>query len=321
MPKFFQVEKAAYGGEKNSFQNVKFKKRDLDNSNAAETGTILEIIPVHIKNPPVIQFIAYLDSLSDSFSSDTTQTQPFGRTDPYHIWKSNKRNIRVTFSIPASSVTTALDNLNNLSWFLAALYPTYKDTQTATSIAASPMFRVRFSNLICSSTKDGQGLLGIIKNVSVTPDVKQGFIGIHPQNMGSSFANVESRLLKEAGFDNNMNEGKKLLVPKLMKVTFALDVVHDHALGWDYNTGEWRGGRSASRFPYDFGLVRDATDTPSAGTATFDDAPAGQAAGEVPLPPGSPGAKMAEAETKQTYDDKYVPKTPGASTPGEGPQQ
>ena len=60
MPKFFQVEKAAYAGEKNTFSNVKFKKNDFDSSYAAEAGTILEIIPVHIKNPPVIQFIAYV---------------------------------------------------------------------------------------------------------------------------------------------------------------------------------------------------------------------------------------------------------------------
>ena len=67
MPKFFQSEIAAYAGDKSGFQNVKFKKRDFDNSTAAELGTILEIIPVHIKNPPVIQFIAYLDSLSGSY--------------------------------------------------------------------------------------------------------------------------------------------------------------------------------------------------------------------------------------------------------------
>ena len=41
MPKFFQVEKAAYGGEKNTFSNVNFKKNGLENSSAAEAGTIL----------------------------------------------------------------------------------------------------------------------------------------------------------------------------------------------------------------------------------------------------------------------------------------
>lgn len=270
MPKFFQSEIAALNGEKNTFQNVKFKKTDFENSSAAEAGTILEIIPVHIKNPPVIQFIAYLDSISDRFSPTYTSVQPFGRTDPYHVWKSNTRSISVSFSIPSSSVTSGLDNLNNLSWFLGALYPTYKDMQSTTSIAASPMFRVRFANLICSSTNDGQGLLGVIKGVSVNPEVKNGFINASPQNMGTALSNDAARLLKEAGFDNNISEGKKILIPKLMKVSFSIDVVHDHPLGWDFHTGEWRGGDQGPRFPHDFGLNRDARDTPSAGEAVFE---------------------------------------------------
>ena len=91
--------------------------------------------------------------------------------------------------------------------------------------------------------------------------------------MGSAQANEASRLIKDAGFDNSINEGKKLLVPKLMTLTFNIDAVHDHALGWDAATGNWRGGFAGPRFPYDFGLVRDTQDTPSAGASTFDDAP------------------------------------------------
>jgi len=300
MPKFFQAERAAYGGEKNTFSNVKFKKNNFDSSMPAEAGTILEIIPVHIKNPPVIQFIAYIESLSDKIASTATSEQPYGRPDPYYMWRSNERTITVKFSIPSSSVTAALDNLNNLSWFLAALYPTYKDSQTATSIAASPIFRVRFSNLICSSTKDGQGLLGVIQGVTVTHDVKEGFIGISPSNMGSAQANAASRLIKDAGFDNSINEGKKLLVPKLMSINFSLNVVHDHALGWDAATGNWRGGFAGPRFPYDFGLVRDTQDTPSAGTTTFDDAPASKPASAAE---GSVEDKHAEAAGKLVLGD------------------
>ncbi len=288
--KFFQVEKAAYAGQKETFRNVEFKKGDLENSSAAEAGTILEIIPVHYKNPPVIQFMAYLDSMKDSFQAGFSPEQPFGRTDPYYIWKSNKRSVNVNFSIPSSGEATALDNLNNLSWFAASMYPTYKDSATATSIAASPIFRVRFANIICSSTKDGQGLLGVIKGLNVTHDVKQGFIGMKAENMGSSFANGAGKLLKEAGFANSINEGKKFLMPKLIKVSFNLDVVHDHSLGWDFHSGNWRGGRSAPRFPYDFGLVRDIQDTPSAGTATFNDTP------------DSPQAKEAE----KVLDDAFA---------------
>ena len=138
MPKFFQVEKAAFAGEKDTFKNVKFKKRNLENSYAAEAGTILEIIPVHIRNPPVIQFIAYISSISDTVSTEHTAQQPFGRPDPYYIWKSNNRSIAVDFTVPASSIAMALNNLNNISWLVAAQYPSYKGDKVTTSISATP---------------------------------------------------------------------------------------------------------------------------------------------------------------------------------------
>lgn len=317
MPKFFQVEKAAFGGEKNQFSNVKFKKRGLENSRAAEAGTILEIIPLHIKNPPVIQFIAYLDTLQDKFDSKQTAEQPFGRTDPYYMWKSNNRSITVGFSIPASSVTMGLDNLNNLSWFAASLYPTYKESDTATSIAASPMFRVRYANLICSSTNDGQGLPGVIQNLSVTHDVKQGFIGGKVDNLGTSFGSDIANVIKAAGFENTVNEGKNMLIPKLIKVSFTLNVVHDHKLGWDFNTGEFRGGTAGPRFPYDFGLVRETADTPTAG-ATIQNDTQGPAAAAAP---GSADAReqavgvavIAQESSEDLTDQGEIDKIAGAS--------
>ena len=319
MPKFFQVEKAAFAGEKNEFSNVKFKKRALDSSHAAEVGTVLEIIPLHVKNPPVIQFIAYVSRLSDRFSSRQTSQQPFGRADPYYMWKFNDRAISVSFDIPSSSVTAGLDNLNNLSWFLASLYPTYKDSQTATSIAASPMFRVRFGNLICSSTNDGQGLPGVIQSVSVTHDIKAGFIGGKVDNLGTSFSSEIASVIKSAGFENTVKDGKNLLIPKLMKVSFTLNVVHDHKLGWDFHTGQFRGGLGAPRFPYDFGLLRDTSDTPSVGATVQNDAhtPAPKA------PPGSPQDRQTAVDVKSvdsgatTADQDEVTKAAALSNPAE----
>ena len=113
MPKFFQSEKAAYAGDKNEFSNVKFKKRALENSRAAEAGTVLEIIPLHIKNPPVVQFISYVTALSDTFQSTQTPQQPFGRPDPYYMWKSNERTISVNFD------TVRFNNRNELDTIIA----------------------------------------------------------------------------------------------------------------------------------------------------------------------------------------------------------
>ena len=298
MPKFFQTEIAAYGGEKNTFQNVKFKKNNIESSSPAEAGTVLEFIPVHIKNPPVIQFIAYIESMSDKFGAQFVSEQPFGRTDPYYVWKSNKRDITLTWALPASSIAMGLNNLNNLSWLLGALYPTYTDTISATSIAASPMFRVRHSNLISSPVRDGMGLLCVIQGVNVTHAVEAGFIGVNPKNMGSSFANVEARLIKQAGFENSIREGKKLLIPKLIKLNCTLNVVHDHSMGWDKDTGNWRGGPGG--FPYQVGPNRpgDAED------GTKEAASGAQVSTEANTE-GSPHNRAVKAATGTTFRDVH----------------
>ena len=302
MPKFFQNELAAYGGEKQTLQNVKFKKRTLANSSPAEAGTLLEIIPLHIKNPPVIQFIAYIETFSDKFSVNYSSEQPFGRPDPYYIWKNNKRSITINWALPAGSKAMALDNLNNLSWLLASLYPTYKDSSISTSIAASPLFRVRHANLISSPTTDGQGLLCAIVNVGVTHDMKEGAIGISPED------NVVKDLLISSGIP--VQSGKKLLVPKLIKISSTLNIVHDHALGWDYNTGYWRGGLSAPTFPYNFGLTRDTKDTPQRGETQG----SGQAPQGGPEVPGSIDAKETTVITDDLMDTRGVHGAPEVST-------
>jgi len=262
MPKFFQSEVAAYDGDKAEFQNVKFKKNDFNNTSAAERGGVLEIIPVHIRNPPVIQFVAYINNITDRFGTDYSTERPFGRTNPFYVWEGNSRDINLSVDIPSSGVSKALDNLNNLSWLLASLYPSYKDSANATSVAASPLHRVRYGNIICSSTNDGQGLLCVLRGATVTHDATHGFIHVSPKNMGSSFANTAGRLLAAAKYENYINENKNFIIPKLMKVSLNLNVVQDHALGWDFYTGEFRGGQTARGFPYDFPLIHEATDPP-----------------------------------------------------------
>lgn len=281
MPKFFQSEIAAYAGDKTDFQNVQFKKNDFGNSTGAEAGTLLEIIPVHYPNPPVIQFIAYLNNINDSYIVRYNSEQPFGRTNPYHIWQSNDRSIGIGLDIPSSGIANGLDNLNNLSWLLSSLYPTYKDSTTATSIAASPLFRVRYANLVVSSTNSGQGLLCTINNINVSHDLENGFLQVNPKNVGTSFANAAAQVLSAAKFENAAPEGKNFLIPKVMKIDMDLSVVHDHPLGWDFHNGNFRGGTGAPSFPYNFGTTRDASDAPEGNRLNFGtgDAPGSVAAG------------------------------------------
>lgn len=302
MPKFFQSEIAAYDGDKNNFQNVKFKGSDFDSSTAAEKGGVLEVIPVHIKNPPIIQLVAYITSHSDRFGANYSAEQPFGRTNPFYVWTGNDRSITLGLDIPSSGISSALNNLNNLSWLLASLYPAYKDRGNANSVAASPLHRMRYGNLICSSTNDGQGLLGVIKGINVTHNVDSGYIHVNPKNIGSSFANAAGRILADAKFENYVSENKHFIIPKLMKIDFSFDVVHDHSLGWDFNTGQFRGAPAARSFPYDFGLVNPDNEVaaPPMGTP----AASGAGAGVTQATPTDTQSQVEEHETDLIFGDQ-----------------
>ena len=76
----------------------------------------------------------------------------------------------------------------------------------------------------------------------------------------------------------------KIQIPKLIKLTMTLNVIHDHSLGWDFETGEWRGGKFASSYPYGFGVQRDASDTPGSNQ--------GLAGADTNCIPGSPECRQ-----------------------------
>ena len=98
------------------------------------------------------------------------------------------------------------------------------------------------------------------------------------------------------------------MIPKFIKVSFTLNVVHDHSLGWDFNTGNWRGGLSAPRFPYDFGLIRDTSDSPGSGIneSTAGAPPSSRASDEAAAAGGAllevndPGTNRDAGATKST---------------------
>ena len=96
-------------------------------------------------------------------------------------------------------------------------------------------------------------------------------------------------MIKAAGFDNTVREGKNILIPKLMQIGFSINVVHDHRVGWDFATGEFRGGLAAPRFPYDFGLLRDTADTPMVGPTINNDTVGEGAAAQPPTAPKAAG--------------------------------
>tara|TARA_R110002020_G_scaffold388980_1_gene599636 strand:+ start:755 stop:1645 length:891 start_codon:yes stop_codon:yes gene_type:complete len=243
----------------NHFANVPFKgpNQGFTPSREAQEGSKIEFIPIHYKNAPVISFIAYMKNIKDTIDQKVNEQAVFGRPDPIRIWKSSGRKITLGLDIPSSSEEMALRNLNNLNWLLASGYPTYGSTEGCSScssaVAASPLFRVKYANIISNTSPTFNGLLSVIQSFGVTHDFSKGAIYVDAGGSDAAF-------LRNAGF---AVKAKKIIVAAVITLDITLDIVHEHSMGWDAQTGEWRGDPKGASFPYGIGLQKHTSDPPA----------------------------------------------------------
>ena len=111
------------------------------------------------------------------------------------------------------------------------------------------------------SAANHSGLLCVIQNVSVTPDIKTGYISLNLDEiagMSDGAAQLRNgpdlpRFKQVLAGPRDVSRPNRLLIPKNYSLGFTLNVVHEHSLGWQHETGEWRAGDSVG-FPYGIGL-------------------------------------------------------------------
>lgn len=167
-----------------------------------------------------VSFPLFLTAFSDSFKSNWNSTTVYGKMDPIVNFKNTTRSISVGFDVPNESLGEAQVNMANIDTIIKGMYPVYVseygDKGGGSYVVASPpMYRVKMSNLIAnasditdfnpqSDSKLRSGLLGYIQDFTFNPDIGNGF-----------FIDSET----------------KNILPKLVKVSFTLNVIHEHPLG------------------------------------------------------------------------------------------
>lgn len=105
----------------------------------------------------IVQFPALLNQLEDNFTSNWASQNVFGRQDPVMTFQNTQRSIGVGFTVPSHSSEQAEDNLIKLNQLIKYLYPAFAQTGTANSISASPLFRIKFANLIYDASSNSPG--------------------------------------------------------------------------------------------------------------------------------------------------------------------
>jgi hypothetical protein len=187
---------------------------------AKRTGAILRIQSViHMDDslaevnlsagPSYVEFIGFLTNMSQNFNSTWNSENVYGRNDPIATFQGTKRTIAVSWDVPAGSLAEAKENLEKTAFETKFLYPAYEEN----IIARPPLVKVKYANLIQNSNSPEDGLLGWLDNLQINPLIDTGTF-----------------------IDNDKNH-----YPKVISLSFNLNVLHQHDLGVN-NEGKDRGG-------------------------------------------------------------------------------
>lgn len=200
---------------------------------------------LHIPTGETCHFKAFVTAFEDTYESQWNEEEVFGRMDPISTFKRTRRRIRLGWDIPAGSEEEAVLNLRESEKLLSMLYPVYEDRTAAdfvgggtdgavtnpagderivSTMAAPPLFKIKFSNLIMDAGSGAvrgdaasSGLVGTIAGLSYRPDIEQGFFG-------------QGDVLDLISGQTEIGTGA--LVPQTLSFDIDFVVHHTHKLGF-----------------------------------------------------------------------------------------
>lgn len=194
----------------------------------------------HIATGFKVKFPAFLDSISDAYSSNWTQHPAYGRMDSMATFGSTKRNISVAWSVPAESFEHAQANLEKVNGLIQFLYPLYDNSRKDRDpvINMDPYWRLEFGNLI-RNPKTGRGLLGYVNGITFDPEVTEGmFIDKPYAQIGGEFRGAGSSEFRRGPSGNQRtrigtgNPQNNAYYPKTFRLNMEFKVLHEHSLGF-----------------------------------------------------------------------------------------
>ena len=227
----------------------------------------------HVPTGRSVYFKAFITAFNESYSSNWNAEEVYGRADPIYLFKNTVRDITLAFKIPAATESEAYENLGRVSWLAKFLYPSYTDVQGASTIAQSPLVRIKVMNLLQttagqtaprlpgatessnemyqtyrSDTAAAQGLLGVIKNLVINHNIPE---------------------------EGVLEKARGTILPKLIDVNLSFSVIHEHGMGWDVENrfgapANATAGQGSNTFPYGVTL-NDPAESAKLGADAFND--------------------------------------------------
>ena len=80
-------------------------------------------------NGTSVEFLAFLTSFTQNFSSDWNTQIVYGRNDPIATFRGTKRDLNLGWDVPAGNLKEAKFNLQNFSKLSQMVYPSYSESK------------------------------------------------------------------------------------------------------------------------------------------------------------------------------------------------
>ena len=223
-----------------------FKHRFSDPTDAyANAGSDMVVSFYHIPSDTAIYFKAFITAFNETYSSDWAREAVFGRTDPIYMFRQTERRLSIALKVPAASMSEAYENLGKVQTLAQFLYPTYVKAGSATTIAQSPLLRIKVMNLLQDSSgqapKKNVHLDDLFNEYQSSNDPKQGLLGV--LNSLSINHNLENSAI------GAVEKSPNTILPKMIEINMEYSPIHESTLGYDES-----GKPLSPLFPYNVTL-------------------------------------------------------------------
>ena len=183
----------------------------------------------HINTHKTVRFKAIMKGFSDTYNTSYDDHFFIGQTEPIKKWKSTIRQIDLEYVALASDYRQAKENLAKTSLFTNMLYPEQSKDGRTTKVGGSPIFKVRFLNLIGSPGQPYDfafrtGLQGYISNFLFKMDMENG-VFFHAPSL------VENRGLGYADIGATADDAYSVY-PQQINMSFTFFPVYEKSPGW-----------------------------------------------------------------------------------------
>jgi len=137
-------------------------------------GIYLEFF--HLPTKKIVRFKAFITDYSEAYNVNFNEQDVYGRMDPIATYQGTKRKINLSWMTVAESHAEAYENWKNVQEYIKMMYPAYKkfvfDQKdagrfSATTLAAPPLLKMKFMNLIADSSTTTLEKKSVASNKSV----------------------------------------------------------------------------------------------------------------------------------------------------------